>query len=67
MIKITDIYVGTTLFLLQQINFCWCRHNIQHSMLADREFNNIAIEHYRQERFLTLFYNYVYLSQVNWL
>ena len=47
-IKISDIYVNTTGFLLQLINFRRCRKNSQHSMLANPDFNNISIDDYKQ-------------------
>ena len=52
MIKIEDIYVGTTLSLLQLI-FCRCINNSQHYVLANPDFNNLPIEKYKREMLQT--------------
>ena len=44
MIKITDIFVGMTESILQQINIHWYKKNNQHYMLAHPDFNNISIK-----------------------
>ena len=51
--QISDIYVSITGSLLPQINIRLCRKNSQHSMLAHTDFNDILIENYEQEIFLT--------------
>ena len=49
MIKITDIYVSITVFLLQLIYICWDTKNRQYSMLANYDYKNISIENYKWE------------------
>ena len=49
MIKIYDIYVRTTGFLLQPIDFFRCKKHSQHSMLANPDFKNILIHYLKQE------------------
>ena len=49
MIKITDIYVSITVFLLQLIYICWDTKNRQYSMLANYDYKNISIENYKRE------------------
>ena len=44
--------VITNGYLLQMISLCWCRGNIQHSMLANPDYNNISLEIYNWETFL---------------
>ena len=34
--------------LLQMIYILWVRNNIQYSMLANSDYNNISIENYKQ-------------------
>ena len=46
--KIADIYVNTTASILQEINIHRCRKNIQHSILANPDFNWIPIDIYKQ-------------------
>ena len=41
MIKISNIYVITTAYLLQQISISWHKENIQHYMLAHPDFKKI--------------------------
>ena len=49
MITISDIYVRTTVYLLQVIYIRWCRGNIQFSMSANSDFKNISMDNYKQE------------------
>ena len=44
MIEISDIYVSTNWYLLQQISMNRNMKNSQHSMLAHPDFNNILID-----------------------
>ena len=53
MMNVTKIYVITTASLLQQINIRRYRKNIQHSMLAHTDLNNVSIDNYKQEIFTT--------------
>ena len=53
MIKISDIYVSTPVYLLQQISLYQGRNNSQHYMLARPDFKNISIDTYRREMFPT--------------
>ena len=48
MIKISAIHVSTTVSLLQTIYICQCMENIQRSLLAYPDFNNISIDNYKQ-------------------
>ena len=51
MIEIFDIYVSITIYLLQYIYIILGWKNIQHSMLANPDYNKISIENYYQEIF----------------
>ena len=51
--NVADIYVRTTRSLLQITYFCWCRENIQHSMLDHPYFNQISMDSYKIEIFMT--------------
>ena len=63
MIKIADIYVSISGYLLQQINIHQCKKNIQHSMLDHLDFNDMSIEPYKREIFPTLLLAYgVYIT-----
>ena len=53
MIKLFDIYVITTGYLLHQINIHHIRKNNQHYMLAYTDLNNISIDNHKQEIFPT--------------
>ena len=63
MINIAEIYVRTTVSLLQQIHICCYRENIKYYMLAHPDFNNISIDTYKQEILSTfLLANGVYIT-----
>ena len=53
MIKISEICVGITGYLLHHISIHPFSKNIKHSMLAHPNFNNISIENYKREQFPT--------------
>ena len=53
MIKLSNIYVSIIFSLLLLMFICWGMENIQHSMLANPEYNNISIDNYYQEIFQT--------------
>ena len=53
MIKIANIYINITGYLLQLIHFHRCRENIQHSMFDHPDFDNIPIGKYKLEIFTT--------------
>ena len=50
MVKISDIYVVITEYLLQDINIYWQLINRQYSMLAHTVSHHVLIETYKQER-----------------
>ena len=52
-INVAGIYGSTSGYLLQIIYIRWCRENIQHSMSANRDFNNILMENYKRDIFPT--------------
>ena len=62
MIKIYEICVSITKYLLQQINIRWRNKNIQHSMLARPDFNDVSIKNYKREKFRHLCYQMVYIT-----
>ena len=49
MIKISDIYVITTLHILQMIYICWCKENTQQSISDNPDFNIISMGSYKGE------------------
>ena len=69
MIKIANIYVRTTGYILQMIYICWCMENSQHYMLSNPDFNNIPIDHYKWEIFTTFMLSCgIYVTRsLNWL
>ena len=46
-INVVNIYVSNTVSLSLQINTCWCKKNIQHSMLDNPDLNDISVETYK--------------------
>ena len=65
MIKISNIYVSNTEYLIQQINMFWCRKNRQHYMLAHPDSNNISIDSYEWERLpTTMLADFVYVTRL---
>ena len=53
MIQIANIYVSTTVYLLQMIYISKCRDNSQHFSLANPDYNNVSIDNHKQEIFTT--------------
>ena len=51
--KISNIYVSITGYLLKVIDTNWCRKNSQHYMLAYTDFNHNSIDTHKQVIFPT--------------
>ena len=74
MIKIVDVYVRTTVSLLQHIDISWCGKNSQHYITAHTDLNKFLIDNYKREIFLTFMleycvyvtcsFNYLYLEVI---
>ena len=65
MIKIGDVYVSITVYLLQIIYICLGSGNRQHQMLANPEYNNISVDNYYQDILQIFLKNFLNMSPLH--
>ena len=56
MIKIADIYISNTGYLLQLIEFQNYKKNRQHYILDNPDYSNISIDNYKRVKFPTFMF-----------